>query len=88
MLFTFLHIFVPSLGSGELTPCLKERRNALGFNGVPSVGKFVPECKPDGEYVEIQCFGNTNFCWCSDKRGYEIAGTHRWGTPKCPAQGN
>jgi len=73
-------------GSGELTPCLKERRNALGFNGVPSVGKFVPECKPDGEYVEIQCFGNTNFCWCSDKRGYEIAGTHRWGTPKCPAQ--
>lgn len=72
--------------SRKLTPCLEERRKALGFSGVPSIGKFVPECNPDGEYAEVQCFGNTNFCWCSDKRGYEIHGTHRWGTPKCPSR--
>lgn len=58
------------------------------MNGVSSVGRFVPECNPNGEYAQIQCFGNTNFCWCSDKQGYEIAGTHRWGTPECPVEGD
>jgi len=71
---------------GKLTPCLEERHKALGMNGVSSVGRFVPECNPNGEYAQIQCFGNTNFCWCSDKQGYEIAGTHRWGTPECPVE--
>ena len=75
------------LAFGKLTPCLKERRRALGLAGVPSVGRFVPECMPDGQYSQMQCFGNTDFCWCSDKNGYEIAGTHRWGTPQCPVEG-
>lgn len=81
-------LLLVSLVFGKLTPCLEERRKALGMVGVPSVGRFVPECNQDGEYANIQCFGNTNFCWCSDKNGYEIAGTHRWGTPECPAEGN
>lgn len=76
-----------SLVFGKVTPCLEERRKALGLEGVPSVGRFAPECTPDGEYAEIQCFGNTDFCWCSDKHGHEIAGTHVWGTPQCPVGG-
>ncbi|XP_068710293.1 uncharacterized protein [Montipora foliosa] len=67
----------------KLTTCLEDRRKALGMEGVPSVGRFVPECNPDGEFAEIQCFSNSNFCWCSDNQGYEIAGTHRWGKPEC-----
>lgn len=83
----YYYCYFTLLAFGKLTPCLKERRRALGLAGVPSVGRFVPECMPDGQYSQMQCFGNTDFCWCSDKSGYEIAGTHRWGTPQCPVEG-
>ena len=39
---------------------------------------FVPHCKEDGSYADIQCFEHEGFgkqCWCADKDGQEIKGT-------------
>ena len=36
-------------------------------------GGFVPDCKPDGTFEEIQCYDNT--CWCVDKNGVETGST-------------
>lgn len=39
---------------------------------------FVPECKPNGDYADVQCFEHEGFskqCWCVTKDGQEIQGT-------------
>lgn len=51
---------------------------------------FVPECKQDGSYSEMQCFEHEGFakqCWCVTSDGQEIKGTRMSDgqTPKCTA---
>lgn len=39
---------------------------------------FIPECTPDGDYSDVQCFEHEGFakqCWCVTKDGQEIRGT-------------
>ncbi|XP_022806051.1 uncharacterized protein LOC111343164 [Stylophora pistillata] len=66
-----------------LTMCQKERQAALGWRGIPAVGKFVPLCRPGGEYQDVQCSPSTGFCWCVDKNGIEKQGTRTRGAPSC-----
>lgn len=49
---------------------------------------FVPECKQDGSYSDVQCFEHEGFakqCWCVTSDGQEVRGTRMSDgqTPNC-----
>lgn len=67
--------------------CQKERQAAFGWKGIPASGKFVPSCKPDGEYDVAQCYPSVGVCWCVDKRGIEKQGTRTSSVPSCGMMG-
>ena len=48
--------------------------------------KFVPRCKRDGTYEDVQCDGSSGQCWCVDKEGKEIPQTRSKDRVKCPQQ--
>ena len=70
----------PSFSDGELTKCQRERQQAR-LDMAP--GRFVPRCRDDGSYEDIQCRGAV--CYCVDANGDEISATRtlRPGTPNC-----
>ena len=51
------------------------------------VGAFLPSCKLNGDYEEVQCHGSTGYCWCVDKLGNELPGTRTRGEPNCTLSG-
>lgn len=55
---------------GTLTKCQDQRERAVQ-NSVP--GSFIPRCKEDGNFEEIQCQGSV--CYCVDDDGNEVFGT-------------
>lgn len=71
---------IPLSLDDRLTKCQDQRQRALE-NRAP--GSFIPRCKEDGGFEEIQCQGSV--CYCVDKDGNEIYGTKtsRPGTPNC-----
>ncbi|XP_051962527.1 SPARC-related modular calcium-binding protein 1-like [Xyrauchen texanus] len=38
-----------------------------------SVAIFIPECKADGTYAEVQCHNQTGYCWCSTPDGIPVS---------------
>uniref|UniRef100_A0A673GWB0 Thyroglobulin type-1 domain-containing protein n=1 Tax=Sinocyclocheilus rhinocerous TaxID=307959 RepID=A0A673GWB0_9TELE len=36
---------------------------------------FIPECKSDGTYTEVQCHNQTGYCWCSSPDGMPMSGS-------------
>lgn len=52
-------------------------------HGNQTIGIFVPKCKPDGQYDDMQCMEALGLCWCVDTYGNEIPGTRIRGEPKC-----
>lgn len=52
------------------TLCLRQQ---LAGKRSKRLGAFVPKCRPDGEYEEMQCHGSV--CFCVDEGGEEIVGT-------------
>ena len=38
-------------------------------------GAFVPDCKADGSWKDMQCWGSTGFCWCVNEYGEKIPGS-------------
>ncbi|XP_051514460.1 HLA class II histocompatibility antigen gamma chain-like isoform X2 [Myxocyprinus asiaticus] len=46
-------------------------------------GFFRPQCDEQGNYLPIQCWHSTGYCWCVDKDGNEIKGTRIRGRPQC-----
>lgn len=49
----------------------------------PSVVPFLPECRPDGRYGDVQCDRLSDECWCADAEGNEVKGTRTNGTLQC-----
>jgi hypothetical protein len=50
------------------------------------LGCYIPECTEDCEWVPMQCWSSTGYCWCVDQDGNEIEGTSTpaWqGQPDC-----
>ncbi|XP_068094147.1 thyroglobulin isoform X2 [Hyperolius riggenbachi] len=46
---------------------------------------FVPTCRKDGTYEQIQC--GSYECWCVDEQGLEVQGSRTTDkTPKCPSK--
>ncbi|CAH1274403.1 OLFM3 [Branchiostoma lanceolatum] len=68
------------------TKCQRQRTKAA--NAGLQVGMFIPECRPDGAFEEVQCHGSTGHCWCVDQEGEELPGTRvdRGFTPTCSAE--
>ena len=48
-----------------------------------NIGRFVPQCKPDGRFEEVQCGAGWDYCWCVDSTGIELSGTRTKGWPQC-----
>ncbi|XP_002734929.1 uncharacterized protein LOC100329048, partial [Saccoglossus kowalevskii] len=69
------------------TPCLRHREEAR--NSIDLGGRaYIPACRDDGFYSEIQCYSgqDAGYCWCVDYKGQEISGTRtleRGKTPNC-----
>uniref|UniRef100_A0A8C1ZYX4 SPARC related modular calcium binding 1 n=1 Tax=Cyprinus carpio TaxID=7962 RepID=A0A8C1ZYX4_CYPCA len=40
-----------------------------------SFAVFIPECKADGTYTEVQCHNQTGYCWCSSPDGIPVSGS-------------
>ncbi|XP_010896843.3 SPARC-related modular calcium-binding protein 1 isoform X1 [Esox lucius] len=49
---------------------------------------FVPECSPDGSFLQVQCHNQTGYCWCSTPDGKPISGTTVLNVrPDCAGEG-
>ena len=48
---------------------------------------FVPRCKEDGKFEEVQCSEFTGECWCVDKNGKEKPETRTAEMPQCQLKG-
>ena len=68
--------------------CLQQRQNALKTTNETGIPIFVPVCKQDGSYVEVQCYYGTGYCWCVNQEGTPVPGTSvKYGKPKCRNKG-
>jgi len=50
------------------------------------VGCYIPQCDENCNWISMQCWGSTGYCWCVDGIGDEIEGTNTpsWdGFPDC-----
>uniref|UniRef100_A0A8C7YSU2 Nidogen 2a (osteonidogen) n=1 Tax=Oryzias sinensis TaxID=183150 RepID=A0A8C7YSU2_9TELE len=45
------------------------------YGGKPQPQQYLPQCRSDGEFSPVQCYGETTYCWCVDQDGREIDGT-------------
>lgn len=68
----------------EPSACLAERRHAKASN---RIGRFVPLCKANGDYEDLQCRGSV--CSCVNKYGVILHNTGRpiGGNQTCPTTG-
>lgn len=62
--------------------CEKRRQEAF-----LSSKRFIPFCKPDGSWSEIQCEHFSKLCWCVDSTGKEVPGTKSRNLKTCPDLG-
>ncbi|XP_057187664.1 testican-3 isoform X1 [Triplophysa rosa] len=51
--------------------------------GKKLLGPYVPSCDEDGFYKPHQCHGSSGQCWCVDRYGNEVAGSHTHGPTDC-----
>ena len=64
--------------------CVAERKSAQEIARKPTSGIFIPECNPDGSYVDAQCHSGIGFCWCVTKLGRPLPGSSaRLKKPDC-----
>uniref|UniRef100_A0A673X764 H-2 class II histocompatibility antigen gamma chain-like n=1 Tax=Salmo trutta TaxID=8032 RepID=A0A673X764_SALTR len=47
------------------------------------LGAYLPQCDEQGNYLPMQCWHATGFCWCVDKDGKPIEGTSIRGRATC-----
>ena len=64
--------------------CFKQRQRALKTSNETGIPVFVPVCRDDGSFVEVQCFYGTGYCWCVNDSGKPVPGTSiQYERPKC-----
>ena len=64
--------------------CESEREQALQSSAESGIPIFVPVCKEDGSYVDVQCHYGTGFCWCVNQEGRPVPGTSiKYDRPDC-----
>ncbi|XP_040825948.1 nidogen-2 [Ochotona curzoniae] len=68
------------------TVCERWKESLLEhYGGSARDDQYVPQCDDLGHFVPLQCHGKSDFCWCVDKDGREVAGTRSQPgiTPAC-----
>ncbi|XP_036737385.2 HLA class II histocompatibility antigen gamma chain isoform X1 [Manis pentadactyla] len=62
-----------------LTKCQEE------VSRIPAIhpGMFRPKCDEDGNYMPLQCYGSTGYCWCVFPNGTEVPHTRSRGRHDC-----
>nr|XP_051678803.1 nidogen-2 isoform X1 [Oryctolagus cuniculus] len=68
------------------TVCERWKESLLEhYGGTARDDQYVPQCDDLGRFVPLQCHGKSDFCWCVDKDGREVAGTRTQPgvTPTC-----
>ncbi|XP_048064439.1 nidogen-2 [Megalobrama amblycephala] len=67
------------------TVCERWRLSLMShYNGQPSSQDYMPLCDTHGNFLPVQCYGNSSFCWCVDQQGVEIIGTRSYDDVKPP----
>lgn len=66
---------VPEESISGLKPCERQQRYAQAQHAYPGSRIHIPQCDDQGNFVPLQCHGNTGFCWCVDQSGREVPGT-------------
>jgi len=69
---------------GTVSECQRKNQEALSK---PNQNRFLPRCKSDGRYEEVQCQSSSGECWCVDQEGKEIPRTRTAKILKCPVIG-
>ena len=54
--------------------CFHQRQKSLKTSNETGIPVFVPVCKDDGSFVEVQCFYGTGYCWCVNLEGKPVPG--------------
>ncbi|GIY17534.1 SPARC-related modular calcium-binding protein 1 [Caerostris extrusa] len=73
-------------GEKEKARCVTQRDHILRQES--SKGVFVPQCREDGSYAEVQCHRSTGYCWCVDEDGKPVRGSSIQNErPKCDQKG-
>ncbi|RXN24243.1 SPARC-related modular calcium-binding 1-like protein [Labeo rohita] len=63
-------------GDALRSKCQLARSQALRASArSDSFAGFIPECKADGTYTEVQCHNQTGYCWCSSPDGIPVSGS-------------
>ncbi|KAF8771974.1 U24-ctenitoxin-Pn1a-like [Argiope bruennichi] len=65
-----LALFVALVAVAQARPqsdCEKHRENA---EKIGTIMKLIPKCKENGDYEELQCYRDSKFCVCYDKKGH------------------
>ena len=70
-----------SYADDVLTKCERHVQKSL-VDG----SQFVPRCKRDGTYEDVQCDGSSAECWCVNKDGKELLQTRSKDPVKCVDQ--
>ena len=48
---------------------------------------YIPQCKRNGNFEDVQCHGLSKECWCVNQEGQEVTGTRTNGTISCSGLG-
>ncbi len=69
----------------KITKCEKMKKDANEKlkSGNLEDHEYIPRCDENGEFMQMQCWGETVECFCVDSNGTEIAGTRKIGRPDC-----
>ena len=67
---------------------MEEREQALKTSNESGIPIFVPVCKENGQYVDIQCHQGTGYCWCVNIDGKPVPrSSTKWSKPNCRNSG-
>uniref|UniRef100_A0A8C2I6P8 Thyroglobulin type-1 domain-containing protein n=1 Tax=Cyprinus carpio TaxID=7962 RepID=A0A8C2I6P8_CYPCA len=64
-----------SLCSFQRAQCINRQLRTAAVTRSDSFAVFIPECKADGTYTEVQCHNQTGYCWCSSPDGIPVSGS-------------
>ena len=86
-IFDFLQ-YVNGIYNLDEFRCLEEREQALKTSNESGIPIFVPVCKENGQYVDIQCHQGTGYCWCVNIDGKPVPrSSTKYSKPNCQTTG-
>lgn len=79
---------VYNLVGDVMFPDIRTDANVCVCVCVVCVGPYIPSCDENGFYRPHQCHGSSGQCWCVDRYGNEVAGSHTHGPADCGKRGS